>query len=109
MRLFELDILSILYSLDNSRRLIWRNIRGQKHHIPFVVPLCKKASSLAYDCFSRLAKFVLGAWRQVCAYIAQSNKHTFVDLINDLKEWDWKKNYRRRHDDFDLRRDGPCS
>ena len=45
----------------------------------------------------------------LCAHIAQSNKHTFVELINALKEWDWKKNYQRRHDNFDLKSDGPCS
>ena len=34
------------------------------------------------------------SWRMaasLCACIEQSNKCTFVDLINALKEWDWKK------------------
>ena len=34
------------------------------------------------------------SWRMaasLCAYIAQSNKRTFVELINALKELDWKK------------------
>ena len=110
MWLFDLDVSSILYSWTIRVAHLAKHLWTKTPH-PFCRAILSKEGFL-FGVRLFLPAGEVCSWRMaasLCACIEQSNKCTFVDLINALKEWDWKKNYRRRHDDFDLRRDGPCS